>query len=197
MTPGFHTRCRPAIPNRSRGWTMSTARCPHPSSTGSIAAPRPWRKSPTYCWHTPRPMCRRSGMRPPIRALPRLTPTRRCRPEPGRPRCAAWVAALRPWMPFWRERRRTLSLPPGRPATMPKRPGPWASACSETLPSPPSTRSNGMGCRASPSWISMCTTATARRTFCGTSRARFSSRRTRCRSIPAPGPPMNGARMAT
>ena len=62
------------------------------------------------------------------------------------------------------------SSPPARPATMPKRPRRWASACSTMPRSPPATRRRSMAPSASPSSTGTCITATARRTSSGTIR---------------------------
>ena len=95
-----------------------------------------------------------------------------------------------------RRRRRCLfrrvptmsSSPPGRPATMPKRPPPWAFASSTRRRSPHATRRRSMAPSASPSSTGTSITATARRTFSGTIRRCSIARRTRCRFIPAPAP---------
>jgi len=68
-------------------------------------------------------------------------------------------------------------------------------ACSAMPPSRRAAHSTITGCRGSPSSISMCTTATARRIWCGTRGAACSSRRIRCRSIPARARRAKGAHM--
>ena len=78
------------------------------------------------------------------------------------------------------------SSPRARPATMPKRPRRWVSACSTLRRSPRATRRRSTAPSASPSSTGTCITATARRTSSGTIRRCSTARRTRCRSIPAP-----------
>src|SRR5712692_9346456 len=57
-----------------------------------------------------------------------------------------------------------------RPATMPRPRGRWASACSTTRRSPRAMRRHSTGSSASPSSISTCITATARRKSSGPTR---------------------------
>jgi hypothetical protein len=108
--------------------------------------------------------------------------------SPGslRRRCARRGLRSRRWTRCWRARSPTPSWPAARPATTPSARRRWASASSAPPPSRRATRWSGTGFPASRSWISTCTTATARRTSSGTRRARSSSRPTRCRSIRAP-----------
>jgi hypothetical protein len=134
---------RPATPNRSPGWRRSTPRSPRPPSPAFRGRRRHWRPTRTsFCpsagLYRRRPRRDAGGgnglARPRHPRQPGIM-GRRAAGVGGNDRGGGCGAR--------RATRPTPSSPRARPATMPRRRGPWGSASSATSPSARCMRWNG------------------------------------------------------